>query len=159
MQEQKGLAGNKVDRTLTELNRYIDYLYAPRCSFLRFTILNQLKCKIQELRVIKSLEYAEGCQISLESLQNTPILRMFTSEELAKYNGKSGNPAYVAVNGTVYDVTNNATWAAATHFGLSAGKDLTKAFAKCHADQSVLSKLNIVGKLQDERIEKPLSGI
>jgi len=71
----------------------------------------------------------------------------FTLQELSKFNGKGGNPAYVAVNGTVYDVTNNATWAAATHFGLTAGKDLTNEFASCHAGQPILSKLKVVGKL------------
>ena len=144
MKEEKRLLYNKVDTTLNELNSYIDYLYRPRCPFVRFQILNYLKFKIQELQ---SLVYAENFQIPLESSQKLPTPRPFTLEELAKYNGKSGNPAYVAVNGTVYDVTNNATWAAATHFGLSAGKDLTNAFAACHADQPVLNKLNIVGKL------------
>lgn len=71
----------------------------------------------------------------------------FTLQELSKFDGKGGNPAYVAVNGTVYDVTNNAAWAAATHFGLLAGKDLTNEFASCHASQPILSKLKEVGKL------------
>jgi predicted heme/steroid binding protein len=71
----------------------------------------------------------------------------FTLQELPKYDGKVGNPAYVAVNGIVYDVTNNAAWAAATHFGLTAGKDLTNEFASCHAGQPILSKLKVVGKL------------
>jgi len=159
MQEQKRLVSNKVDRTLNELTSYINYLYSPRCPYLRFTILNQLKCKIQELQVIKSLVYAEDYQIPLESPQNLSTQRTFTLEELAKYNGKNGNPAYAAVNGTVYDVTNNATWAAATHFGLSAGNDLTNAFASCHAGQPVLNKLKVVGKLYDERVERPLSGV
>lgn len=73
--------------------------------------------------------------------------RTFTLEELAQYNGKNGTPAYIAINGVVYDVTNNAVWASATHFGLSAGKDLTSAFASCHAGSNILNKLPVVGNL------------
>ncbi|MBM7096736.1 cytochrome b5 [Bacillus sp. H-16] len=74
--------------------------------------------------------------------------RTFTLEELAGYNGKNGRAAYVAVNGTVYDVTNNRTWAAATHFGLTAGKDYTAEFASCHAgQQAILATLPRVGRL------------
>lgn len=70
-----------------------------------------------------------------------------TLEQLFKYDGKNGNPAYVAVNGVIYDVTNNAAWAAASHFGLTAGRDLTAQFSSCHGGQQILSKLKIVGKL------------
>jgi len=70
-----------------------------------------------------------------------------TVEQLSKYNGKNGNPAYVAISGIIYDVTNNAAWAAASHFGLTAGKDLTAAFNSCHGGQQILSKLKVVGKL------------
>ncbi|TMW71427.1 cytochrome b5 domain-containing protein [Alteribacter natronophilus] len=74
--------------------------------------------------------------------------RTFTVEELARYDGKNGRAAYVAVNGIVYDVTNNRTWAAATHFGLPAGKDHTAAFASCHAGQeAILAQLPVVGRL------------
>ena len=34
-------------------------------------------------------------------------MRKFTKETLSNYNGKNGRPAYIAFNGTVYDVTNN----------------------------------------------------
>ncbi|MBM7621237.1 putative heme/steroid binding protein [Bacillus tianshenii] len=72
----------------------------------------------------------------------------FTAEELARFNGKNGMPAYVAVNGIVYDVTNNRAWAAATHFALTAGKDYTQEFASCHAgQQSILATLPIIGRL------------
>ena len=74
--------------------------------------------------------------------------RLFTIEQLANYDGKDGKPAYVAVDGTVYDVTNNRAWAAATHFGLISGKNYTHEFATCHAgQQSILQTLPVVGRL------------
>jgi len=74
--------------------------------------------------------------------------RTFTREQLAQFNGKNGMPAYVAVNGIVYDVTNNAAWSAATHFGLAAGNDWTREFASCHAaEQWILNTLTPVGRL------------
>lgn len=73
--------------------------------------------------------------------------RAITREELALSDGKNGNPAYVAINGFVYDVTNSPVWAAGTHFGLSAGNDLTEKFATCHIAESILEKLPIVGFL------------
>ncbi|MDZ5712743.1 cytochrome b5 domain-containing protein [Jeotgalibacillus haloalkalitolerans] len=75
-------------------------------------------------------------------------LRDLTVEELATFDGKNGRPAYVAVNGVVYDVTNNRAWAAATHFALTAGKDHSGAFASCHAGQeSILTTLPVAGRL------------
>lgn len=74
--------------------------------------------------------------------------RTFTIEELANYDGKNGRAAYIAVDGIVYDVTNNRAWAAASHFGLTAGKDYTGEFASCHAgQQSILATLPVVGRL------------
>ncbi|MCQ6277329.1 cytochrome b5 [Bacillus sp. V3B] len=77
-----------------------------------------------------------------------PNQRTFTIGELATFDGKNGRPAFVAVSGVVYDVTNNRAWAAATHFGLTAGKDYTQEFASCHAgQQSILATLPVVGRL------------
>lgn len=77
-----------------------------------------------------------------------PNQRMFTIGELATFDGKNGKSAYVAVNGIVYDVTNNRAWAAATHFGLIAGKDYTQEFASCHAGQQlILATLPVVGRI------------
>ena len=50
-----------------------------------------------------------------------------TLEELAKFNGKDGARAYVAVDGIIYDMTDSAAWKNGVHNGFEAGKDLTDA--------------------------------
>ena len=49
-----------------------------------------------------------------------------TLEQLAKYNGKDGQPAYIAVDGKIYDVSNHPAWKEGGHNGFEAGKDLTE---------------------------------
>ena len=52
--------------------------------------------------------------------------KTFTLKELAKYNGKNGNRAYVAIRGKVYDVTDSALWPGGEHQSShQAGHDLT----------------------------------
>jgi predicted heme/steroid binding protein/DMSO/TMAO reductase YedYZ heme-binding membrane subunit len=53
----------------------------------------------------------------------------FTPAELARFDGRDGRPAYVAVDGTVYDVSGSSTWRDGTHgpceISSSAGRDLS----------------------------------
>lgn len=49
-----------------------------------------------------------------------------TIDELAQYNGKDGNPAYIAVDGVIYDVSDVPQWKDGEHNGFSAGNDLTE---------------------------------
>ena len=71
-----------------------------------------------------------------------------TLEQLKQFNGKDGNPAYIAVDGVIYDVTNNHHWTTGTHEGYSAGTDLTDAImGKSPHGTSVLNGVPIVGKL------------
>ena len=74
-------------------------------------------------------------------------LPTFTAEELAKYNGKDGNPAYVAVDGKVYDLSSVPQWNGGSHAGgtLSAGMDQSEAIMRSPHGKDVLSKLPIVG--------------
>ena len=75
-------------------------------------------------------------------------MMQFTKEELAQYNGKDGNPAYVAVNDVVYDVSPKPSWADGDHFGgVVAGKDVTVQYNECHAAFAILRRLEIVGEL------------
>lgn len=73
--------------------------------------------------------------------------KVFTLDELKTYDGKNGNPAYVAVNGIVYDVTNVKAWANGTHQGLTAGQDLSSAIGNSPHGTSVLDGLTVVGTL------------
>lgn len=70
-----------------------------------------------------------------------------TREQLAQYTGQNGQPAYVAVDGTIYDVTNVGPWAGGQHHGNVAGQDLSSAILKAPHLKSVLPKLPVVGKL------------
>jgi predicted heme/steroid binding protein len=79
---------------------------------------------------------------------NYRTLGEFTLSELAYNDGSMGKSAYVAVNGIVYDVSNEAAWGGASHFGLIAGKDLTSQFKGCHGSESILAKLPKVGILK-----------
>lgn len=72
-----------------------------------------------------------------------------TSEQLSKYDGSLGNPAYVAVGDQIYDVSLEKTWAGASHFGLTAGKVLTEEFNNCHELMETLKNLPIVGILEE----------
>lgn len=72
----------------------------------------------------------------------------FTLEELSQNNGSNGTPAYIAVDGVVYDVSSQSTWGGGTHFGLTAGKDLTKQFMSCHGKTQILNVLPKVGILK-----------
>ncbi len=71
-----------------------------------------------------------------------------TVEELAAFNGKNGNPAYMAVNGVIYDVTNAKGWKDGEHEGYSAGQDLTEPLAQSPHGDSVLKDLTIVGSIK-----------
>lgn len=98
----------------------------------------------QENRVQESGTYENGTDGSGEEAQPQET-RSFTPEELAYYDGKDGRPAYVAVNGIVYDVSSLMRWAGGNHFGLSAGRDLSDAFMGCH--QGIMDRLEQVPKV------------
>lgn len=143
-----------IKKLVVESESCIQLLYTAPCPFARNMYLYQMKTKMDKIFYLSDMmcskinlieNNTEGLLQQDEQIQQNP--RDITLQELTKFNGKDGNPAYVAVNGVVYDVTNNAAWAAATHFGLTAGKDRTDEFASCHAGQSILNKLKVIGKL------------
>lgn len=76
--------------------------------------------------------------------------KIMSSEELKKYNGESGNLAYVAINDMVYDVTNAQFLKVSPHEKLPLGSNITKEFNECHkGNKDILNGIPIVAVLYD----------
>ncbi len=81
---------------------------------------------------------------------NEEDLEVFDLETLATFDGKDGRPAYVAVDGTVYDVTDLEAWEGGMHNGNEAGADLTAEIKnESPHGVSVLSQAEVVGRLEE----------
>jgi predicted heme/steroid binding protein len=78
--------------------------------------------------------------------------RIFTPVELSFYNGANGKPAYVAVDGVVYDVSASNSWRSGIHEGIhQAGKDLTDEMLAAPHGKEVLRNMPSVGILQQDK--------
>lgn len=90
----------------------------------------------------------------LESAQPTPETAVvqtteMTLDDLAKYNGKDGAKAYIAVDGVIYDVTDVPPWAGGIHQGkIQAGIDASPLITQSPHGKKVLEKLPVVGKIK-----------
>ncbi|MBU3110012.1 hypothetical protein KPL55_00390 [Clostridium lacusfryxellense] len=104
---------------------------------------NSLNKKLREISYL--LEDDSEVLSNLQFQDDGCRQKQFTLEELSKYNGVSGKPAYVSVNGIVYDVSSVKTWAGGAHFGISAGRDATDKFNSCHGSSEILNTLPKVG--------------
>jgi len=75
-------------------------------------------------------------------------MRRFTPEELAAFDGADGRPAYVAVNGKVYDVSEAFLWKKGRHQGLHrAGRDLSREIERAPHGTEMLERFPQVGVL------------
>lgn len=78
------------------------------------------------------------------------MTKTFTKEQLRQYDGQAGRPAYVAIAGTVYDVSAKSAWQGGQHHGNLAGRDLTATLLEQSPHgEKVLAALPIVGKLAE----------
>jgi predicted heme/steroid binding protein len=75
------------------------------------------------------------------------ITRKFTLDELGKFDGKEGRPAYVAHKGKVYDVTDSSQWLEGDHIGHAAGEDLTEQMEIAPHGEDVMDRMKLVGVL------------
>ena len=71
----------------------------------------------------------------------------FTIDDLSKFNGKNGNPAYVGFKGKVYDVSGSSQWTDGDHLGHEAGQDLTMAMDIAPHGEELIEKMKVVGFL------------
>ncbi len=81
-------------------------------------------------------------------------MKEFNEEDLAQYDGKNGNLAYVAYKGKVYDVTESFLWKKGIHQVLhSAGMDLTDALEQAPHSDDVLRRFPVVGNIYTDTLE------
>lgn len=72
-----------------------------------------------------------------------------TKEELAKFDGRAGQPAYVAVSGTIYDVSSSKLWTDGNHMNAhQAGQDLTEALKGAPHVRAVVERFPVIGSLE-----------
>ena len=82
-----------------------------------------------------------------------------TLAELANYDGKNGHRAYIAVNGTIYDVTASSRWENGLHPpDHQAGQDLTEELAKAPHVRAVVERFPVIGKLEEETSKQASGG-
>jgi predicted heme/steroid binding protein len=81
-----------------------------------------------------------------------------TRSELAKHDGRDGRPAYIAVNGTIYDVTSSPLWKEGEHQGShQAGADLTEELKSAPHVRSVVERFPVAGHLDEETPPKKVA--
>ncbi|PLX90357.1 MAG: cytochrome B5 [Desulfuromonas sp.] len=82
-----------------------------------------------------------------------------TLEELAKHDGRDGRKAFIAVNGTVYDVTDSPRWQNGLHPpDHLAGRDLSEELKVAPHVKAVVERFPVVGTLDEPAPETGASG-
>jgi predicted heme/steroid binding protein len=77
-------------------------------------------------------------------------MKEFTKQELSRYTGKNGMPAYIAYRGIVYDVTNSFLWRDGKHQVLHhAGRDLSDELDEAPLGGELLERVPSIGTLKD----------
>lgn len=100
---------------------------------------------IEEESEIDMNEIAEKETEATEELEEDN-LKVFTLKELSYYDGLNGRPAYVAVDGIVYD--NTEIFKNGQHYSHVAGQELTEAFYSYHILEEI-TKYPVVGRLAE----------
>jgi len=76
-------------------------------------------------------------------------MREMTSEELLSFNGKDGNPVYIAFQGKIYDVSKSPLWSKGLHMNRHpSGKDLTGEISAAPHGEEVFERYPQVGILK-----------
>ena len=75
------------------------------------------------------ISYAGPTTSQTSQKTKIPGEKTFTKTQLAKFDGRNGNAAYVAYEGIVYDVSSK--WENGEHHGIKAGIDITSQLNNC----------------------------
>ncbi len=76
-------------------------------------------------------------------------MKVFNKEELGKYDGKEGRPAYVAYLGKVYDFSETKESEHGDHYGHPFGLDLTEEIDEAPHDDNLVFLFPVVGEYKE----------
>jgi predicted heme/steroid binding protein len=117
------------------MKRFLGFLLVGFAAFLL------LGCVPPETTATTTTATGTSTETSTETLS-------LTLAQLAEFDGKNGKPAYIAVSGVIYDVSNSPRWTGGQHNGFLAGRDLTTQIQTLSPHGvSVLNGLPIIGVL------------
>lgn len=113
-------------------------------------VLNETNDHSIENNVVNEevLEEVEDLEEPLEIVDDEEE-KVFDKETLAMYNGENGMPAYVAVDGVVYDVSNVPAWQGKHQGRYAPGKDYSKEITQSPHGKKNLEGLPVVGKYEE----------
>jgi predicted heme/steroid binding protein len=78
-------------------------------------------------------------------------MKRLTLKELAFYDGKDDRPAYIAVDGNIYDVSNDPYWRNGIHQGqFQAGQDLSEEILSSPHGKRYLTRVPLIGYLIED---------
>ncbi|WP_194191923.1 cytochrome b5 domain-containing protein [Clostridium chrysemydis] len=114
---------------------------------LKKMLLERTKNKEEIVDEIKNI--MDDIEIILEEYSLVDYMRKeFTIEELSKFDGVGNNLAYIAIEGTVYDVTGVTGFKEGIYCNIKPGKDVTSEYKACNnKDKVKLKSARIVGNL------------
>ena len=135
-----------------------------------------LEEKFVELNKIKSMmitypeDYQEDLRktfekvcLQIESYLNDVNFKSFNRmnefvnikrDNLENYNGQEGMPAYIAVNGIVYDISESDEWKNGKYLGVKAGIDLSEELSNESGEiLKVLAKFKVIGVVKEESVK------
>lgn len=86
-----------------------------------------------------------------DGMPDSMVMRRFTKEELARYDGQDNRPAFIAFDGKVYDMSRSFLWQSGKHQVFHfAGTDLTNALAQAPHGSELIDRFPCVGVLVEE---------
>ena len=75
-------------------------------------------------------------------------VRVFTVDELLRYDGRDGRSAYVGFAGHVYDVSGSYHWRGGRHHVVHfAGRDITRELEQAPHGVEMLGRVPVIGDL------------
>jgi len=99
-----------------------------------------------------------ACQEEVKEVPEEKLIEL-TLEELSVFDGTNGKKAYIAVDGFIYDVTDDPNWRNGSHNGFKAGNDLSIAINSSPHGKSFLTRVPKIGKLVEAKLNNMLTVI